>query len=102
LWNCTGLDDSAGPELAALTKLNNLDLSYTSVGDDTMKRLAALPNLKLVYLTDTKVTPAAVESFRKQKPASFVSWAVRPPPIPKPPKTKAAPKAAAAAGEQEP
>jgi hypothetical protein len=56
----------------------------------TLKNLAALPNLKLLYLTDTKVTPAGVEAFRKQKPSSFVSWAKRPEAIPRPAK---APKA---------
>jgi len=88
LWNCTGLDDSAAPEFAAFPKLSFLDLSYTSASDTTLKSLAALPNLKLLYLTDTKVTPAGVESFRKQKPASFVSWAKRPEAIPRPAKAK--------------
>jgi internalin A len=86
LWNCTALDDSAAPKFAAIPKLTFLDLSYTSTGDGTLKSLASLPNLKLLYLTDTKVTPAGVEAFRKQKPASFVSWAKRPDPIPRPPK----------------
>ena len=86
LWNCTALDDSAAPQLAAAPKLTMLDLSYTSAGDATLKSLATLPNLKLLYLTDTKVTPAGVEAFRKQKPASFVSWAKRPDPIPRPAK----------------
>jgi len=86
LWNCTALDDSAAPKFAAIPKLTFLDLSYTSAGDGTLKSLAALPNLKLLYLTDTKVSPAGVEAFRKQRPASFVSWAKRPDPIPRPPK----------------
>lgn len=75
LWNCTALDDSAAPRLAALPNLTNLDLSYTSAGDATLERLASLPRLKVLYLTDTKVDPAAVEAFRKEKPATFVSWA---------------------------
>jgi internalin A len=86
LWNCSGLDDSAAPEYAALPKLSILDLSYTSASDATLKSLAALPNLKFLYLTDTKVTPAGVEAFRKQRPASFVSWAKRPEAIPRPAK----------------
>ena len=45
-----------------------------------------MPDLKLVYLTDTKVTSAGVDAFRKQKPESFVSWATRPAPIPRAPK----------------
>jgi internalin A len=94
LWNCTALDDTAAPELAAIGKLTTLDLSYTSAGDGTLKSLALLPNLKLLYMTDTKVTPAAVEAFRKERPASFVSWAKRPDAIPRPTKaneTKAKP-----------
>ena len=86
LWNCTALDDTAAPELAAIAKLTTLDLSYTSAGDGTLKSLEALPNLKLLYLTDTKVTPAAVEAFRKENPATFVSWGRRPDAIPRPPK----------------
>ena len=83
VWNCTALDDSAAQELAAVPKLTYLDLSYTGAGDGTLQILATVPNLKLLYLTDTKVTPAAVEVFRKQKPATFVSWARRPEPIPR-------------------
>jgi internalin A len=102
LWNCKALDDSAAPELVAIARLTDLDLSYTSAGDATLKSLAALPSLKLLYLTDTKVTPAAVEAFRKQKPASFVSWARRPEPIAKPPKVKTKPKASDAGEPLEP
>jgi hypothetical protein len=101
LWNCTALDDSAASEWAAFSKLANLDLSYTSSGDGTLKSLAALPTLKLLYLTDTKVTPAALEAFRQQKPATFVSWAQRPAARPRPAKA-AKPKPAAAAEEEIP
>jgi internalin A len=103
VWNCTGLDDSAAPELAALPKLSFLDLSYTSAGDATLKSLATLPNLKLLYLTDTKATPAGVEAFRHQKPASFVSWAKRPEAIPRPAKApKATPKPVESGDEKQP
>ena len=79
VWNCKALDDSAAPVFAAIPSLTNLDLSDTSAGDATLQTLASLPRLKFLYLTDTKVTPAAVAAFRKEKPASFVSWARRPP-----------------------
>jgi internalin A len=108
LWNCKAVDDSAAAEFAAAPKLTNLDLSYTSAGDATLKSLAALPNLKVLYLTDTKVTPAGVEAFRKQKPASFVSWGRRPEPIAvastntKANDAKAKPKAASAEEENKP
>lgn len=104
LWNCTALDDSAASEFKAFAKLTNLDLSYTSAGDGTLKTLAVLPNLKLLYLTDTKVTPAGVEAFRKQKPGSFVSWAKRPEAIPRPakaPKTRPKPTESEPENQQE-
>ena len=94
LWNCRALDDTAAPALASLANLSSLDLSYTSVGDAMLHSLLALPRLKTVYLTDTKVTPSAVAEFRQQMPGSFVSWAVRPvppPKAPKPAKTRSAP-----------
>jgi len=82
LWNCAALDDAVAPTLGAIRTLANLDLSYTPAGDATLQTLASLPGLKYLYLTDTKVSPGAVEAFRKQKPATFVSWARRPEPIP--------------------
>jgi internalin A len=102
LWDCVKLDDSAAPELAALGKLSDLDLSNTPVGDALLKTLSTLPNLKLLYLTDTKVTSAGVETFRKQKPATVVSWARRPEPPPAPPKSAEPKKAAKAEGEKQP
>jgi len=102
LWNCTALDDSAALEFAAAPKLTMLDLSYTSTGDGTLKSLAALPNLKLLYLTDTKVTPAGVDAFRKQKPGSFVSWAKRPDPIPRPAKAPKGKPKPTESGEEQP
>ncbi len=80
LWNCTALDDSAAEALAAIPSLTNLDVSYTPMGDPALQRLATLPRLKYLYLTDTKVTPVAVAAFRKDKPACFVSWVQRPAP----------------------
>lgn len=78
VWNCTALDDSAAPALASLANLANLDLSDTPAGDATLQRLKSLPRLQYLYLTDTKVTRAAVEAFRNDKPGIFVSWANRP------------------------
>jgi Leucine-rich repeat (LRR) protein len=78
LWNCKNLNDSAAPVLAAIPSLTYLDLSETLVGDATLESLASLPHLKSLYLTDTQVTPAAVDAFRKGRRASFVSWVRRP------------------------
>jgi len=82
LWNCTALDDSAAELLAGVPSLSNLDVSYTAIGDSGLKFLAKLPHLQTLYLTDTKVTPAAVDAFRKERSATFVSWAHRPAPRP--------------------
>jgi len=102
LWNCKGLDDTAAAQFADVPKLVDLDLSYTSIGDAMLKTLTALPNLKLLYLTDTKVTPAGVDAFRKQKPASFVSFGQRPAPIAlKASDTKAPAKPKAAEAEED-
>jgi internalin A len=98
LWNCRALDDNAAPALTSLASLTSLDLSYTSVGDATLNRLLAMPQLKTLYLTDTRVTSSGVARFRQQKPGSFVSWAVRPVPPPRAPKS---PKTKSSAGEPE-
>jgi hypothetical protein len=80
LWACESLDSSAAPALAGISTLAMIDLSYTKVDDRALAQLARLPNLKQLYLTETQVTPEAVEAFRKQKPNTFVSWAKRPAP----------------------
>jgi Leucine-rich repeat (LRR) protein len=80
LWHIKALDDSAADALTFLPNLVSLDISYTSAGDATLERLAALPGLKRLYLTDTKVTAEGAASFRKRKPECFVSWAQRPQP----------------------
>ena len=64
--------------LPEIPTLANLDLSYTPVSDQALQQLATLPNLKQLYLTETKVTPEAVAAFQKQHPNTFVSWARRP------------------------
>ncbi|RPI55460.1 MAG: hypothetical protein EHM55_07795 [Acidobacteria bacterium] len=80
LWACESLDDAVADVLAGMPTLGHLDLSYTQIGDQGLKRLSKLPNLKQLYLTETRVTPEAVETFRKERPSTFVSWAKRPEP----------------------
>jgi hypothetical protein len=58
-----------------------------------LELLAELPHLKYLYLTETRVTPEAVERFRKEKPATFVSWARRPAPRGAPAKLESEPDA---------
>jgi Leucine-rich repeat (LRR) protein len=80
LWNCPALDDAAAEVLGSIPTLASLDVSYTTIGDRGLQRLAQLPNLKALYLTETKVTPEALDAFKKQNPNTFVSWARRPAP----------------------
>jgi hypothetical protein len=78
VWASQSLDDAAAGVLAGMPTLAHLDMSYTQLGDQGLQRLAALPNLKTLYLTETNVTLEAVATFRKQHPTTFVSWAKRP------------------------
>ena len=80
LWACESLDDAVAEVLVAMPTLAHLDLSYTKVGDQALRRLAQLPNLKYLYVTDTQITPDAVNTFRAQHPDVFISWAKRPAP----------------------
>lgn len=75
LWNCRTLDDSVAPVLAGLPMLRTLDLSDTAITD---AGLAMLKKLDRIYLTDTKVTAAAADTYRAAKPGRYVSWAMRP------------------------
>jgi hypothetical protein len=80
LWACEALDDSAAAVLAEIPTLTFVDLSYTPISNQALKQLAKLPNLKNLYLTETKVTPDAVAAFRASHPKTLVSWAKRPAP----------------------
>jgi len=75
LWNCRGLDDATATVLAGLPNLTNLDLSDTPLSDAALEKLKALSRLQHLYLTGTKITAAAAETFRKEKSGCFVSWA---------------------------
>ena len=78
LWASPSLDDATADVLAGMPTLAHLDLSYTQIGDQGLQRLAKLPNLKYLYVTETRITPEAVNAFRQQHPGTFVSWARRP------------------------
>jgi hypothetical protein len=80
LWAAHSLDDATADVLAGMPTLAHLDLSYTQLGDAGLRRLARLPNLKYLYVTETPITPEAVEAFRNAHPGTFVSWARRPEP----------------------
>ena len=56
VWASQSLDDAAADVLAGMPTLAHLDMSYTNVGDQGLQRLAKLPNLKALYLTETQVS----------------------------------------------
>ena len=80
LWNVKGIDDAVASSLEILTNLTSLDLSNTPVGDETLGRLARLPNLRRLYVSETNVTAKAVTAFRMEHPTIMVSWGTRPGP----------------------
>ena len=59
VWASPSLDDAAADVLAGMPTLAHLDMSYTNVGDQGLQRLAKLPNLKALYLTETQVSPGS-------------------------------------------
>jgi hypothetical protein len=79
LWNVSTLDDTVAPYLETLRTLTSLDLSNTKIGDASLARLATLTNLRHLYVSETRVTPEGLATFRKQLPACDVSWGTRPP-----------------------
>ena len=80
LWASTSLDDATAEVLAGMPTLAHVDLSYTHISDEGLRKLEKLPNLKYLYVTETRITPEAVNTFRQQHPGTFVSWARRPEP----------------------
>ncbi|PYQ68703.1 MAG: hypothetical protein DMG04_31030, partial [Acidobacteria bacterium] len=68
LWNVKAIDDSVGSSLEALTNLTSLDLSNTPVGDETLRRVARLPHLRRLYVSETNVTAQSVDALKKQHP----------------------------------
>jgi internalin A len=80
LFACVSIDNSAAAALAGIPTLIHLDLSYTKIGNESLPHLAKLQNLKQLYLTETQVTADAADAFKKERPATFVSWAKRPAP----------------------
>jgi Leucine-rich repeat (LRR) protein len=73
LWRAKRIDDRAAEHLARMRWLGTLDLSETNVTDATLGELVVLENLRRLYLSGTKVTPEAVERFRRERPDCEVS-----------------------------
>ena len=62
----------AGIEALAGTRLETLDLTGTGVDDAAVAKLASIPSLRVVYLSDTKVTKAGVDALLKALPDAKV------------------------------
>ena len=60
----TRLSVGAGPTLARFTKLEQLNLDYTTINDDTLKAIASLP-LRELRLDSTNLTDASVETLAR-------------------------------------
>ena len=54
----TPISNAGMKNLAALTRLRDLDLTFTKVGDAGLENLTALVRLRHLYLSGTAVTPA--------------------------------------------
>ena len=72
LYQSERIGDDAVAQLLALKNLEILDLTETAVTDAGVDGLTAMPNLKMIFLSSPKVTAAAVERFRKARPACRV------------------------------
>jgi hypothetical protein len=74
LWGCAGAGDKVAATLAGLQKLETLDLAQTALTDAGLKQLSGMPALRHLYVAETKVTPAAIDAFRKANPEIELSW----------------------------
>ncbi len=60
--------------LESLENLNYLNLYRTELDDKALNAIAQLKSLKKLYLSGTKLTPTAVEKFKKQNPDIVVIY----------------------------
>jgi hypothetical protein len=74
LQNCPSVDDDAIGYIAQLTKLKELDLIRTAVGDANLQDLRTLKRVERLYLNGSKVTPAAVQRLRAKLPDAEISY----------------------------
>ena len=75
LWENPRIDDRALQPLLALKSVETLDLGDTNIGDSVLAGLEGMKQLKLLVVSGTKVTPAAVDRFRKARPDCRLMWA---------------------------
>jgi hypothetical protein len=64
IWNWRHNIDALAPTIAALTRLEILDLSGTDLSDAGLAKLATLRNLKTLHLSQTAITDASLPMLR--------------------------------------
>lgn len=62
---CQHLNDKAGPPLARMKQLKELDLSFTSLGDAGVESFGGLRNLRVLNLSLTNVSDLSLKSFEE-------------------------------------
>lgn len=67
LFNCSRLKDADLANLRQFSKASQVNLSYTSIGDEGLKHLAVLPALTHLYLGSTKITDAGLKALSPVK-----------------------------------
>ncbi|MFN3326013.1 MAG: leucine-rich repeat domain-containing protein [Bryobacteraceae bacterium] len=77
LYQATRIDDSAAEFIAAMKKLEILDLSETAITDAFLDTAERMKQLRMVMVDGTKVSPERVEQFRKRRPDVRIFWAPR-------------------------
>lgn len=63
----TRISDASAGQLAAFRQLEELDLSRTDIGDETVSRLRSLVNLRVLWLTKTRVSDASCGALGRLK-----------------------------------
>jgi Leucine-rich repeat (LRR) protein len=74
LWLARNVGDDAGAVLGSMPGIKVLDLSQTKITDATLAALAPAHKLRHIYLSGTAVTADGVDAFRRGHPECEVSW----------------------------
>lgn len=74
LWRAERIDDKAAAALAAIPRLEILDLAETAVTGAILDRLVKIATLRTLYVSGPGVTQEQVERFRKARPDCRIIW----------------------------
>ena len=78
LWKVDAVDDSAIDHLLAMSALETLEISETSVSYAGLSRLTLHKGLSRLYIGGVTLTSAQLEDLRKSLPGCEISWWVKP------------------------